>query len=295
MHRNASTRRRFPSSAAPVPGTSSTRIMAWVSFAEPSTRATSSRRRSAIPAMPTCSFASWTDAPARVSALKSVVLPDRGRPTIPTFESHVALGRATEPKPTRASRAYRLTYSTRPSTTRNTPSSPRSSHTVSSRARRAASSASASSQATRTRARRRRGSRSRCGVPLRSQPRVTSSVSTPCTASGWMNATWRPYRPGRGSRSTSCTPSLRAGRARHEDHRPRAPRGACPVRAGRETSHRRVVTQWREQLDPTPADVQRAASAPCDAIVSRASTAAPSSRSYVETASSRSATATPMW
>jgi hypothetical protein len=58
--------------------------------------------------------------------------------------------------------------------------------------------------------------------------------------------------------------------------------------ADEEPSHRRVLLERGEQLDP-------ASSAPCDAIVSRASTLAPNSLSYVDTASSRSCTATPMW
>src|SRR6059058_3421056 len=79
----ASTWRRFPSSCAPVPGTSTTRTAAGVIFFAFSTAATGSRRSSGIVAMPTFSFPG-TDDPVRVSALKSVVLPELGRPTMPT-------------------------------------------------------------------------------------------------------------------------------------------------------------------------------------------------------------------
>ena len=73
--------------------------------------------------MPTFDF-SATDAyavtspPALVSALKSVVLPALGRPTIPTCSG----SSAQSPKPTRDSRAKRFAYSTRGSASRTFPS-----------------------------------------------------------------------------------------------------------------------------------------------------------------------------
>src|SRR5436309_7807475 len=87
---SASTCRRFPSSWAPVPGTSITRRAAGVIFFAFSTAATGSRRSSGIVAMPTFSLPG-TDAPVRVSALKSVVLPEFGRPTIPTERASLRL------------------------------------------------------------------------------------------------------------------------------------------------------------------------------------------------------------
>ena len=81
---SASTWRRLPSSCGPVPGTSTTRIAAGVTFRAFSTAATCGSRSSAIGAMPTCSFRSCAATPALVSALKSAVCPAPGAPTIPT-------------------------------------------------------------------------------------------------------------------------------------------------------------------------------------------------------------------
>ena len=95
--RIASTWRRLPSSAGPVPGTSTTRIAAGVTFRAETSAASRGRRSSAIAAMPTFGF-SVTDAyavisaPARVSALNSVVLPLFGSPTIPTSSAIEAPG-----------------------------------------------------------------------------------------------------------------------------------------------------------------------------------------------------------
>ena len=77
---SASTWRRLPSRPARCrarPGRGS-----WQASASPSARsaASCSSRSSAIGAMPTCGFASCTCAPACVSALNSVVLPDFGQP-----------------------------------------------------------------------------------------------------------------------------------------------------------------------------------------------------------------------
>ena len=63
---SASTRRRFPSSCGPVPGTSVTRAAAGVTFAAETTAASCPSRSSAIGAMPTCSLPkSGPDARAR--------------------------------------------------------------------------------------------------------------------------------------------------------------------------------------------------------------------------------------
>ena len=88
-----------------------TRIAAGVTLREPTTRATSSSRSSAMVATPTFAFSDTdayavTSAPACVSALKSVVLPLLGRPTSPT-----CIGIARYPsnsKPTRPSRCEPL-------------------------------------------------------------------------------------------------------------------------------------------------------------------------------------------
>src|SRR5690348_2626026 len=87
---SASTCLRFPSSWAPVPGTSITLSAAGVIFLAFSTAATGSRRSSGIVAMPTFSLPG-TEAPVRVSALKSVVLPELGRPTMPTERASLRL------------------------------------------------------------------------------------------------------------------------------------------------------------------------------------------------------------
>ena len=80
---SASTWRRLPSSAGPVPGTSWTRIAAGVTFFAATTRASASSRSSAICAMPTLVLP-YSPPPVFVSAVKSVVFPAPGRPTIPT-------------------------------------------------------------------------------------------------------------------------------------------------------------------------------------------------------------------
>ena len=76
---SASTWRRLPSSAGPVPRTSETRIAAGVTFRALTTSASCCSRGSGIAAMPTspCAFA-----PVRAS--NSIDLPELGSPTIPT-------------------------------------------------------------------------------------------------------------------------------------------------------------------------------------------------------------------
>ena len=76
-----------------MPGTSWTRIAAGVTFFALTTAASFSSRSSAIGAMPTFVFAvalayAVISAPAFVSALKSVVLPEFGRPTMPTSSAN---------------------------------------------------------------------------------------------------------------------------------------------------------------------------------------------------------------
>ena len=79
-----STWRRLPSSSAPVPGTSTTRIEAGVTFFAPTVSASCRSRSSGTAAIPTLSR---PVAAAPVSARKSVVLPAFGRPTIPTWSA----------------------------------------------------------------------------------------------------------------------------------------------------------------------------------------------------------------
>ena len=69
--------------AGPVPGTSTTRIVAGVILRAPTSAASCSSRSSAIDAMPTFSLPKPAP-PVFVSAVNSVVLPAPGRPTIPT-------------------------------------------------------------------------------------------------------------------------------------------------------------------------------------------------------------------
>ena len=83
-----------------------TRIAAGVTFFEPTTSASRSSRSSAITAMPRFGFCvtsayAVTSAPACVSALKSVVFPELGRPTMPTLSATLRYAL----KPTRVSRA----------------------------------------------------------------------------------------------------------------------------------------------------------------------------------------------
>ena len=85
-------------------------MAAGVTFFEPTTSASRSRRSSAMTAMPRFGFCATSEyavtcAPACVSALKSVVFPELGRPTMPT-RSATSLYAS---KPTRVSRAKRLT------------------------------------------------------------------------------------------------------------------------------------------------------------------------------------------
>ncbi len=85
---SVSTSRRPPSSWRPEPGTSTTRTAAGVIFLAETTAATWSSRGSAMAAMPTFSLPETVayaviSAPALVSALKSVVFPAFGSPTIP--------------------------------------------------------------------------------------------------------------------------------------------------------------------------------------------------------------------
>ena len=67
-----------------------TRRAAGVIFFAFSTAATGPRRSSGIVAIPTFSLPG-TEAPVRVSALKSVVLPEFGRPTMPTERASLRL------------------------------------------------------------------------------------------------------------------------------------------------------------------------------------------------------------
>ena len=80
---SASTCLRLPSIAGPVPGTSCTRIAAGVTFRADTTLARASSRASATWAMPTFVLP-YSPPPVFVSAVKSVVFPAPGRPTIPT-------------------------------------------------------------------------------------------------------------------------------------------------------------------------------------------------------------------
>ena len=79
-----------------MPGTSTTRTAAGVTFFASTIAASLASRSSAIAAIPTFGF-SVTDAyavisaPARVSALNSVVLPLFGSPTIPTSRAIAAV------------------------------------------------------------------------------------------------------------------------------------------------------------------------------------------------------------
>ena len=80
-----------------MPGTSCTRTAAGVTFFAPTSSASRSRRSSAIVAMPTFDLSVWDayaviSAPALVRALKSVVLPELGSPTMPTSSATAAKG-----------------------------------------------------------------------------------------------------------------------------------------------------------------------------------------------------------
>ena len=79
----ASALRSSPSTAGLRPGGSTTRTVAGVVCAEPSTAAIGSSRSSGIGSMPTCSFP-YAPPGTPVRAVKSVVLPAPGRPTSPT-------------------------------------------------------------------------------------------------------------------------------------------------------------------------------------------------------------------
>ena len=83
---SASTWRRLPSMAGPVPRTSTTRIAAGVTLRDPMTLATRDSRSSGIPAMPTSPVARIP-----VSAWNNVDLPDAGKPTIPTSSATTAV------------------------------------------------------------------------------------------------------------------------------------------------------------------------------------------------------------
>ncbi len=67
-----------------MPGTSTTLTAAGVTLSALTTSAIRPSRSSSIGAMPTCSLPKSGPTPARVSALKSVVFPAAGSPTIPT-------------------------------------------------------------------------------------------------------------------------------------------------------------------------------------------------------------------
>ena len=82
--RTRSTWRRLPSSSAPVPGTSTTRTAAGVTFFAPTVSASWRSRSSGTAAMPTLSRPVVS---APVSARKSDVLPAFGSPTIPTWSA----------------------------------------------------------------------------------------------------------------------------------------------------------------------------------------------------------------
>ena len=78
---------------------STTRTAAGVTFRAETTSATCGRRSSAIGAIPTFALSETVayaviSAPARVSALKSVVLPALGRPTMPAWSGHEGGGYA---------------------------------------------------------------------------------------------------------------------------------------------------------------------------------------------------------
>src|SRR5262245_21547841 len=80
---SASAFRSSPRTGALRPGGSTSLTVAGVVFAEPSTSAIGTRRSSGIGATPTCSCP-YAVCETPVSAVKSVVFPAPGRPTIPT-------------------------------------------------------------------------------------------------------------------------------------------------------------------------------------------------------------------
>ena len=85
--RSASTWRRLPSNAGPVPRTSTTRIAAAVTLRARTTSATFVSRLSGIAAIPTSPVARDP-----VSAWNKVDLPELGSPTIPTSRATIARG-----------------------------------------------------------------------------------------------------------------------------------------------------------------------------------------------------------
>src|SRR5690242_13810736 len=98
----ASTLRSSPSCGAPIPGGSTTRNVASVAWAESSARAIAARRSSGTGATPTFGFAprlpyGVAAAPAWVRALKSVVLPAFGGPTIPISSGKLLRGAEADP------------------------------------------------------------------------------------------------------------------------------------------------------------------------------------------------------
>ncbi len=79
----ASTCRSPPRRAGPVPGTSTTRSVAGVTLRAPTSSASCGSRGSGIDAIPTFSLPN-PPPPVRVRAVKSVVFPEPGSPTMPT-------------------------------------------------------------------------------------------------------------------------------------------------------------------------------------------------------------------
>ena len=132
--------------------------------------------------------------------------------------------------------------------------------------------------------------RARCGSNR--QPGHTTSVRTPCTASGWTNAT--SGRTARGARCRSALLRSARGSSRpHRRRRPRRRRGASRSRFARNRPtgvSSPVGASSSTRLSPTSTE---AASTPWSPTASQCSSEAPKRRKYVETAASRSVTANP--
>ena len=127
--------------------------------------------------------------------------------------------------------------------------------------------------------------------------RPPTLTRTPCTASGWTNATSSPKSPRSGLLVDELDTLLgQAIQLAVEGRSPRRRHGACRDRAWRGTCRQACRRRAREQLDATLANANghRFDTLGLD-IVSRCSSSAPKTDRYVSTASSRSSTATPRW
>ena len=129
------------------------------------------------------------------------------------------------------------------------------------------------------------------------QPRLTSSASTPPVASGWTNATSSPKAPRRGLSSTSSAPpaASRSSSSRDVVDLERDVMHSGPA-LGEELARPASPAERREQLDaaarrPASTRPRRPGRRPSRDARARRRTGAGS----VSTASSRSATATPRW